>query len=463
MGKKTPTTTRSVAARSANGESYQAKRFVPLNQAFHSTGQEKTARLYYGRSGDHPGVHQFLRANLHGPSAAEFQASLDEPLYEPSDRLLLKRQGRVLAHVHLTKRSILFGQTRLPAAGIAHLATAPECRRQGFATGLLDAAESQMVEDGAVIATVRTDMPDFFARSGYQIVDQSESSQASPRDILAHIPKEPPRLLERPRDPLNIRLWRRFELPALVRLYRQNLGEAVGPIYRNDAYWRWLVSRGAFERIYVAIDGVDRMDLDEKTSPIVGYAVTCGDRIVELMASPGHPTAAVELLARVASDGIEQDHLQIRLHAPPNSPLHELMITAGGSFEAPTSEPQQVVMAKLLGRPVELFNAVSEELHQRCKGAGLQRPCELTLGVDDSTCRLTLTRRSVKATPDDDADPRVDLSTELLTRLVAGGQSASQLLAASQAVANSAEATEIFSALFPTAPIWRSPWDDLQA
>src|SRR6266567_4916887 len=47
-------------------------------------------RLAVAKTGDHGLLHNLLVSVFHGPSLAEFQAQLDEPGYEPADRLIVK-------------------------------------------------------------------------------------------------------------------------------------------------------------------------------------------------------------------------------------------------------------------------------------------------------------------------------------------------------------------------------------
>ena len=48
---------------------------------------------------DQAAIHQFLVSVFHQPSPAEFQAQLEEPTYEPADRLLVKSGSRIVAHL----------------------------------------------------------------------------------------------------------------------------------------------------------------------------------------------------------------------------------------------------------------------------------------------------------------------------------------------------------------------------
>ena len=113
-------------------------------------------------------------------------------------------------------------------------------------------------------------------------------------------------LARRSRKPLNIRPWRRVELGALSRIYNQNLVGAVGSFQRTEAYWKWLIQRSGYDQICIALDGPDLLELEEVHAPIVGYAVTRGERIVELLTAPGYPMAASQLLVRACRDAIER-------------------------------------------------------------------------------------------------------------------------------------------------------------
>ena len=118
---------------------------------------------------DHIAVGHFLAEIFGARYPAEFQASLNDPFYVPDDRLLLRRMGRMIAHVHLTRRLMQFGSLSLPVAGLQGLATANHCRRQGLGTHLLLAAERQMVQSGALVGLLRTHIPHFFRRTGWAL------------------------------------------------------------------------------------------------------------------------------------------------------------------------------------------------------------------------------------------------------------------------------------------------------
>src|SRR5688572_13393890 len=98
-----------------------------------------TLRLAHAKTGDHQAIHRLLVSVFHGPSPAEFHAQLDEPGYEPADRLVVRDDGAIAAHLRLARQTIQLGSVSLPAARFMDLATAPEDRSKGLATDLLAA------------------------------------------------------------------------------------------------------------------------------------------------------------------------------------------------------------------------------------------------------------------------------------------------------------------------------------
>jgi GNAT superfamily N-acetyltransferase len=391
-------------------------------------------------------------------------AQFDDPYYEPSDRLLVRYSGRVVAHVHLLRRTMYFQGLKVPICQVNRLATLPEHRSRGYARGLLTAADHQMIEDGALAATVQTSTADVFTSCEYVAGGRCGTSRADARAVLGQLSAGPlSSPLALPPVPLNIRLWRQFELPALQRIYRQNASRLVGPLVRSEAYWRWLISCATFERIYVAIDGPDHLEPEQQGSPIVGYAVVRGQHILELMTTPGHPTAARELLARVCADAIERDCHAVVCHAPGDDSMHGLFARAGGQFHLSEDERNKLLMTRLLRDPVAFATVLCPLLYERARAAPFARPCSLGIDLDGRRLRLKLTRRSARFESGSLGRHYLRLDTPAWTRLVAGHTSAAQLLDEGQAEVSSARAREIVQAVFPSVVFWRPPWDGTTA
>jgi predicted acetyltransferase len=415
--------------------------------------------LVAGRSGDHPSVYQTLLAVFQGPSRDEFQSQIEDPFYEPLDRLLVRRGHRVLSHVHLTKRALRFGQVNLPIAGVQWLATLPEFRTQGFATRLLLEADRRIAADGGLVAVARTSAPHFFARSGWAICGRHCVSRGESRLVQGYLQGEHADKLSRP---LSIRLWRHVEMPALMRIYKQNTLASFGPLDRTEAYWRWLIGRKAFDTLLVAIDGRDRLELAEETAPIVGYAALRQSRVVELLTAPDHPTADFQLLARACAEFVERDRRDLFVHAPPEHRVHSLLKAAGGTHCHAESDQGEVFMVKIID-PVKFLTAIAPELELRAKGADLQRGVELGLRVGAANWRIVYTHRGIRIRPGPMGRSYLSMNSAELTRLVLGHGKVSEIAAAGRIHASNKSALELADALFPKLPLWRPAWDDLPA
>jgi predicted N-acetyltransferase YhbS len=423
---------------------------------------------------DHGPIYCFLAEVFGGLDPAEFRAERDDPFYQPLDRLLLRRGGRIIGHVHLTHRVMQFGSVQVPAIGFARLAVAEECCGRGLGTHLLSGAEEQMAQSGALVGLLRTRIPHYFRRTGWALCGQPSYLRAGTHAVLARLAE---RGLRRDRHPrLHIRPWRQWEEKALVRVYRQNLAGSYGLLQRTQAYWHWLLGRQAHDQIYVALDGTDLWDLTEATTRAVGYAVIRGERILELMTTPGRNRVAAELLARVCGDAVEYDRSTIVLHAPADHPLSDILHEAGGwrhdqECEARRSRPgphpsrparPEVQMARLLD-PLGLLRLLCGEFLRRAKEARLPLPQTLGLLVDGRKYQIEITPGGANASPDSKGRSYLSLNVADFTRLLLGQLDWDRAEVEGRLVASTALARQAGRALFPHLPFWRPLLDDLAA
>ncbi len=411
--------------------------------------------------GDHAAIYYFLTPIFQGPSRNEFRASLEDPFYEPHDRLLVRRDSQLVGHVHLTHRVMQFGSQQFPVAGLGWLATAPESRGRGLGSRLLLAAEKHMAQQGALVGFTRTTIPHFFRRTGWALCGRYSYSRADARAVLSGL-LDRGLIRRRRRRRLQIRPWRRWEQAALERIYNQNLPRAHGPLERTEAYWQWLIRRQAYDHIYVALDGPDLLDLEEINTRIVGYAVTRGEKIVELFASPDRRRALPELLARTCSDAIEHDRHTVVLHAPPDSPLHKLFRTAGAFRHHHESDRGEVQMARLLN-PLKLLRLLCGEMARRAEEAALPRPLELGLLVEGKKYLLEITGQGARAVSRRLGRSYLCLNVADFTRLLLGQLDWHRAPAEGRVEFSTVLARQAAPVLFPSLPLWRPPLDDLLA
>lgn len=414
-------------------------------------------RLTPAGTGDHQAIYQFLLAAFQSPPYEQFLSALDEPLYEPSDRLLVKRGDQVLGHLRLARRVMQFGPLELPVAEVVGLAVLPEYRGLGFGCTLLGAVDRALAEDGTLLATLRTGIPQFFGRAGWSVCGRHSWSRANAREVLAQFlphadSDQPSRYIIRP--------WRQVEMPALVRLYREQILRGAGAWQRTEATWRWLLGAQHSDQLFVAIDGPDQLELDDANAPIVGYLVLRDDAIIELVTSPDHPQAARELLIRACGEGIERNHHQaITLHAPPDHMAHDWFERVGGVRQHRETDAGRVGMAKLLD-PVRFLETLLPLLHERAEAAQLDRPTELGLQVGRDKYRLIASRRSVKLGPPQLGRSYLTLGRGDFTRLLLGHLNIDEAVENGLVSASTRTAREAARALFPQMPLWRSPLDE---
>jgi predicted N-acetyltransferase YhbS len=414
--------------------------------------------LRVAKPGDYPAIYHFLTSVFQGPSAAEFKASIEDPFCEPHDRLLIQHGSRIVAHAQLTHRSMQLGSLSIPVSGLHWLGAAPTVRGQGLGLDLLSAIEKRMADGGALVGLLSTSIPHFFRRSGWALCGRYCRSWAGARDVLAAMSAKG--LHHGLRHRLNIRPWRKMERTALSRIYNQNIEGTFGRIQRSDAYWDWLLERGAFDQLFVALDGPDMLELEETRTPIVGYAATRGDRIVELFAAPGEKRADVQLLARACGEMIEQGYQSVTLHSAHNDRLHGLFRIATGSSDFSEMAGRQMYMARLLD-PVKLLRKQSAELCHRAAKADLPRSFELGLWVDDKKYRLSFSRQGARIASGSLGRSYIKMNVADFTRIVLGHLHWRKALAGGRLQPSTKLAMDAGRALFPRVPFWRPPLDDL--
>jgi len=270
-------------------------------------------RVAPARAGDQSEILQLLSGLPTAPSKAEFHAAVDHPDHDAANRLVARLAGRIVGHVEVMPRTVLLDGIPLSAATIDRVAVLPECRGAGHGQRLVQAAEDRMRHIGASIGFSRTKIAPSFHELGWSVLGRDRATPGRPTEILARLLEGPQRVGET----VTMRQWRHVELPAILRIYKQNACSFVGPVDRSEAYSRWLISRSAFDSIIVALVGQDRYDLHETTARIVGYAIQSGNRVLELMADPEFPGLERDILARVCAEAVENDRQEIVYEAAP--------------------------------------------------------------------------------------------------------------------------------------------------
>jgi predicted acetyltransferase len=406
------------------------------------------------RAGDQAEILQLLTGLPSPPTKSEFHAAVDHPDHDSANRLVARLAGRIVGHVEIVPRNVRIGAATVPAAVIDRVAVLPECRGAGHGQRLVKAAEDRMRQIGAVAAFSRTRIAPSFRELGWSVLSRDCATPGRPTGILARLLEEERRVGE----PVTMRQWRHVELPAILRIYQQNAARFIGPLDRSEAYSRWLVSRGAFDSIIVALMGQDRYDLHETTARIVGYCVQSGNRVLELMADPEFPGLDREILARVCAEAIENDRQEIVYESSAADPLHQ----AVAGSESLVSAGDRMIVGKVF-RPLPLLAAVAPTVAENVAAAGIRETVEL--GLDAPGFRGSVIVAAGKATVHAGRVGRsyLTLSDDELARLLLGQSDPVEAAAAGRLQASTQVAQKLATQMFPRMPLWCPMWDDLPA
>jgi GNAT superfamily N-acetyltransferase len=406
------------------------------------------------RAGDQSEILQLLSGLPTAPTRAEFHAAVDHPEHDAGNRLVARLGGRIIGHVEIVPRDILVGDAAVRAAVIDRVAVLPECRGAGHGQKLVQSAEERMRHSGAVLALSRTRIAASFRELGWSVLGRDCATPGRPAEILA-------RLLEgeqRSGDAVTMRQWRHVELPAILRIYRQNAARFVGPLDRSEVYSRWLVSRGAFDSLLVALVGQDRYELHESSARIVGYCIQAGNRVLEILADPEFPGLEREILARVCAEAIENDRQEIVYESGAGDPLHEAVAGPGGLVAG----GDRMIVAKVF-KPLDLLTALAPAVAVRAAAEGIRETVEL--GLEAPGFRGSVIVAGGKATVHSGRVGRsyLRLAEEELARLLLGQCDPAEAVAAGRMEPSTQMAQKLAGQLFPRTPLWCPIWDDLPA
>jgi hypothetical protein len=276
-------------------------------------------------------------------------------------------------------------------------------------------------------------------------------------------------------EPIIVRPLRRIDLRAVVRLYEQNIAGQSGWPLRSEAYWEWLLSRGACDRVYVASTAAETSNFEKLLESIVGYACVRQSRIVELIAAAGRDDVARQLAERVCADAREQDGWAVRYDARSSDPLHELFRRAGGRLTVNQELGGELFMAKLLD-PLAALRRLADPFTARSAAANISRPSELgielrsrggrkTSGASGvvERYRLCIGPRGTRVETGGPSRHSVVLAYTDLSPLLLGDVGAEAMAQFRRLKFTTDKAQRLAAVLLPGGAWWRPPLDDLLA
>ena len=417
------------------------------------------AQLVCANAGDHGEIFELLVASGAAPSREDFLALQDNPHYEPSDRLLVRVGNRLVGHLQICRRVMQFAGLPIPVALLKSLVVLPEYQSQGFGGLMMQAADRLMQEDGSMLAMVETRTPERFNTSDWIDCGRRTFVRAGAREIRAQLAAQPVRSGKRN---LSTRIWRHVELKQLTQLYRQAITNASGPLERTEDYWQWLISRQAYDQVLVAIEGSDTLDFGEQAPKIVGYAVTCEARVVEIVAQDQQEDVLRHLLVRACREAIESDHHTLRVHVPPGDAIGRMLAGPQAGRISNVDFGMEHTLVKVLD-PTALVQRMFPLFQERTKAAGMDRPLDLNIQSDIGNLQLLVSRRSSKLFEENAARTDVSLNYSSLMAMLLGQVDIPAAKELGHFKTRNKGIVSVLETLFPRIRWWRPTLDDLQA
>jgi glycosyltransferase A (GT-A) superfamily protein (DUF2064 family) len=227
---------------------------------------------------------------------------------------------------------------------------------------------------------------------------------------------------------------------------------------RSETYSRWLVSRGAFDSILVALVGQDRYELHETTARIVGYAIQAGNRVLEILSDPEFPGLDREILARICAEAIENDRQQIVYESSAADPLHAAV--AAGSADVQPGD--RMIVAKLF-KPLDVLTALAPAVADRVAAAGVRETVELGLEAPSFRGSIIVTNGVGTVHAGRVGRSYLRLADDELARLLLNQCDPTEAVMAGRMESSTQMAQKLAALLFPRIPLWLPMWDDVPA
>jgi ribosomal protein S18 acetylase RimI-like enzyme len=397
-----------------------------------------------GTEADHEAIYQTLLHVFQGPDRESFLGALGDPSYKPEQRMLVKVDGRVVSHVHLTERVVRYGSSKMAMNGVLWVGTLPEYRGLGFAQNLMRLADGRARETGVALQALNTGMPKFYRPLGWGACGRQCLGQTLSRNL----PQVSDGVIEGRGGFWHVRPWRQVELNDLMSLYDHQYARTNGSVVRSEDYWRWMIGRRYAHVIWVACQG----------ETVRGYAFVKDHRILEIATDPAHPQALKALLGRVRAEALERAYPQVLVHAPLDHPVIEAFRQASGKvidqeeWEGSTSMYHIPNLEKFLA-------AALPELASRATASGIAQPVELGLTVGDRRWLLHVEGEKSRFEPDKLSRRHLTLSPPALVRLLMGHTDIDRAVEEDGVESSTGTALDAARVLFPIQPIWRSPLD----
>jgi GNAT superfamily N-acetyltransferase len=305
-------------------------------------------------------------------TSADYFAARDEhdPYLLRDERIVARDGGRVVSNITLFELPLSFGCAKVPAGGIADVATNPAYRGQGSASELLRRAHETMRNRDLPLAVLGTGIHRFYERIGY-----STWETPGVRFLALRSPSgtDGARPIDLGRD-----------LPVLEKLNSSERPGRVGVLIRSRELW---LAQPRWSRIFPVddpelslIESNGRAFLRATYNPAQSLA-----SILEFAAEPGNAGAVTELAAALLRRLAQREAKALWVPGA----CHDLITALIPHAQAQERFPNRHLMLKVLSWP-GLLRALQPELMIRADAAKIKSgTVSLYYGDQVATLRIS--------------------------------------------------------------------------
>ncbi|RCS40480.1 hypothetical protein DTL42_24200 [Bremerella cremea] len=427
-----------------------------IAHASSSRGDAARFRLTSSQEGEQFAILQLMKHCLFPYDENEFHSQQERPDYDPRERLTFRLGRQIVGHIRCVPQQIWHSGSLVPYLRVSEFVLAPEHVDMTNVGAFFQCLDESFYHYGGVFMMHRTSaaMAQRLARFGWVTLSNRFRSTAATEPFLVSVRGEsqseafPP--TSRKEEGLWIRLMRQVEADALVSLYEKSFRANQVGTPRSAAMWNWLLRRKAFDALYVAIRGGNKLALDDAIERIAGYAIVKDQQILEVVSQPQEEGVKVPLINRICSDLYEANQREFHLEAPAVDSVHSILRQVPSTKNSPPGEEILVRMPN----PVQHLAEFCQVLHQRAVARNLELPLDLGLMIDGEKYCVHLGKRKASLTDGRLGRSYLELSSGQLVRLLLGDLLLPSLVESGQLHASTQIALNTATQLFDYDPPW---------
>jgi len=431
--------------------------FRPSHQWMTSPGAISSLDLTPSVEGEQFAILELMRHCLYRYDENEFHSQKERPGYDPSQRLTFRSGEQIVGHIRCVVDQVWLHEELHPLIKASEFVFAPEHLSSSnvdrFFASLDRLLQSQNID--FLLHRTTAAMASRLERFGWISLSQSDSSWASTETFLANMQSS--QQDAEPTEAYWIRHMRQVEVDALVNLFGRWFASHQIGSPRSEAMWEWILRRNAFDAVYVAIRGGNKLAWEDADDRMAGYAIVRDHRIIELVATEDDPEVRRQLVSRICRDLYEVGWKEFQYQAPAQDPTHQLLKQAE-SHTPSASEPHTMMR---MPNPIQQLAEHCTRLHQKATQHGMKLPIDLGLQVDGQRFQIQLGKKDSALVDGKLGRKYLTLTSAQLGRLLLGDLPIADLASRGEIGVSAQNALELATRLFPFQPPWISSVEDL--